>query len=81
MTFKRVTTYTNDSVSRLKVDDFFFSTGTWNLELLNYIFLPVDVDLICKIPTCNTGTDDKIIWHYDRYGHYTTKSGYQIWIW
>lgn len=42
--------------------------------MLNLMFLPVDVEVIKEIATSSTGVEDKLVWHFNRFGRYTTKS-------
>jgi hypothetical protein len=53
-------------------------TGTWDIELLETLFLPVDVQRILEIPLNNHGFDDFIAWHYNKNGKYTVRSGYHL---
>ncbi|CAL1367047.1 unnamed protein product [Linum trigynum] len=50
----------------------------WNLDLLKTIFPPVTIDKILSIPLPSSPQEDKLIWHYDKSGHYTVKSGYHL---
>jgi ribonuclease HI len=54
------------------------STGSWDLQLLNEIFLSVDVGRIIQIPINIQGFDDFIAWSFTRHGRYTVRSGYHL---
>jgi hypothetical protein len=53
-------------------------TATWDEDLLQDIFNPMDVERILQIPINNYGFDDFIAWKGTRHGRYTVKSGYYI---
>jgi hypothetical protein len=53
-------------------------TGTWDVELLENLFLPVDVQRILEIPLNNQGFDDFIAWYYNKNGKYSIRSGYHL---
>ena len=46
--------------------------------MLNQSFARMDADIIKSIPLPRTPQEDEIIWHYDRKGLYSVKSGYQL---
>lgn len=52
----------------MKVCDLLLPFGNWNEELIKYIFLDNDVDIICFMPTSKAGVEDKLIWNYIRFG-------------
>lgn len=52
--------------------------GCWNVQLIRQKFLPVDAELILKIPLPHVSRQDKLIWHYDKRGIYSVKSGYHV---
>ncbi|KAF2298280.1 hypothetical protein GH714_021257 [Hevea brasiliensis] len=54
------------------------NTGAWNWCILSQIFLPVDVERICKIPSSSTSKADVLVWHFDSQGRYALKSGYRV---
>ena len=78
MTFKLVSPCVDPSFSQLKVCDLMLPLGSWNEDLIRSIFLSDDADIICRMATSSAGMDDKLIWHYDRVGRYTTKSSYHV---
>lgn len=61
-----------------KVSDFISPLGDWDItKLRNNVVLSNDVEIIRRIPI-NEHLDDKIIWHFDKAGKYTVKSGYKV---
>lgn len=46
--------------------------------LVKEIFLPVDVEIICALPMSRFGMEDKLIWHFNQFGRYTTKGVYHV---
>ena len=66
VTFKPLSPCIDDNFSNLKEG------------LIKEIFLLVDVEIICALPLSRMGVEDKLLWHYDQFGRYTTKSGYHV---
>lgn len=62
-----------------KVVDFISPSGDWNIMKLEQAVLSCDVEEIRKIPI-NKNLEDRMIWHYDKLGKYTVKSGYKLFI-
>lgn len=52
--------------------------GGWNEVLIRAHFLPTDAAEILKIPLPNVPTRDKLLWHFNKSGVYSVKSGYQV---
>ena len=52
-------------------------TRTWDLEILQQIFLPQDVETICSIPISVRNTEDTLIWHFHPRGEFTVNSAYK----
>ena len=52
--------------------------GCWNEQLIWQKFLLVDVKLILEIPLPHASRQDKLVWHDDKRGIYSVKSGYQV---
>lgn len=77
-TFKPLSPCLDDNNLRSKVSDLLLPSGNWNDELIRNIFLPVDADIICSPPFSRMSVEDKLIWYYDKFGKYTTKSGFHI---
>lgn len=59
-----------------RVADFITPEGAWNTDLLTIATSPEDTAVIKKIPP-NLRMEDKLIWHYDKYGKYSVKAGYK----
>ena len=41
-------------------------------------FRPEDAEAIMQIPLPKRPKEDQLIWHYDKKGYYSVKSGYQV---
>lgn len=52
--------------------------NVWKDEETMQHFRPEDAKMILKIHLPRTPQADQIIWHYDKLGNYSVKSGYQI---
>ena len=52
-------------------------TRTWDLEILQQIFLPQDVETICSIPISVRNAEDTVIWHFHPRGEFTVNSAYK----
>ncbi|CAL9026263.1 unnamed protein product [Prunus brigantina] len=61
-----------------RVCDLFTSSGQWNVPLLKDIFWDEEVDAILQIPLVSLVRHDCLLWHYERNGMYSVKSGYQL---
>ena len=61
-----------------KVSDFILPNLTWNRSRLEVVFEPCDVDIILAIPLSTRSVQDKLIWHFDGKGRFTTKSAYKL---
>lgn len=53
-------------------------TGTWDLDMLENHFWPIDQARILSIPIGGIGSDDKLIWHPAKDGQFLVKSCYQL---
>lgn len=53
-------------------------TGTWDLDMLENHFWPIDQARILSIPIGGIGSDDKLIWHPVKDGRFSVKSCYQL---
>lgn len=60
------------------MSDFIIEGRQWNLERLEQVFLPADVEYIISILFSLTPTKDWYIWHYKDYGNYFIKSRYYL---
>ncbi|RWR72557.1 ribonuclease H [Cinnamomum micranthum f. kanehirae] len=49
----------------------------WDVELLHELFEPRNIAVILSIPLGNGSQQDRLIWHFDKEGSYTVKSGYR----
>ncbi|GKD17719.1 reverse transcriptase, partial [Tanacetum coccineum] len=59
-----------------RVSDFIIN-GEWNYEMLCQYISKDEANIIRNIPISQTGSTDKLVWHFDAKGHYTVKSGYK----
>lgn len=76
--FQTISPCLNVDHESLMVSDLLTPAGSWNIDLINSAFSLVDSVVICILPVSSTGVEDKLFWHYDRFGRYTTKSGYKV---
>ncbi|KAL6208953.1 hypothetical protein ACLB2K_019896 [Fragaria x ananassa] len=61
-----------------KVSDFLTVGRTWNVHLIEEHFEQADVDLILAMPLSRRLIQNKLIWHYDPKGRFSTRSAYQL---
>jgi hypothetical protein len=54
------------------------STNKWDIESLNQIFPPFEVDQITRIPLINPTDEDELIWAHTHNGSSIIKSGYHV---
>ena len=50
----------------------------WREDLILQHFRPEDAEAIMQIPLPKRPKEDQLIWHYDKRGQYSVKSGYQV---
>ncbi|XP_024171861.1 uncharacterized protein LOC112177844 [Rosa chinensis] len=50
----------------------------WDVQTLNLFFSPADIDLILSIPLSRSVTADRVVWHFDKKGMFTTNSAYFV---
>ncbi|KAL9441066.1 hypothetical protein AB3S75_019689 [Citrus x aurantiifolia] len=50
----------------------------WKTYLIQQNFVKDDAEAILSIPLPRRQSEDEVIWHYDKRGKYTVKSGYQV---
>ena len=64
----------------LKVCILWYFASTYDLIKLLYLtlFSEQDARVIAGIPLRNTAGEDVLIWHFERYGMYTVRSGYHV---
>ncbi|KAL6185127.1 hypothetical protein ACLB2K_041262 [Fragaria x ananassa] len=53
-------------------------SSKWMVDLLEELFFDDEVDIIKKIPLSVRNPPDKLVWHFDKHGSYTAKSGYHV---
>ncbi|KAG7582071.1 Ribonuclease H-like superfamily [Arabidopsis suecica] len=51
-------------------------TNFWKMDLLNELFIPEDVSLICALHLGAPTKEDTLGWHFTKSGKYSVKSGY-----
>lgn len=75
-TFKPLSTPTLDNDAT--VSNLIHRDNRWNAELVKQHLMEEDTDLILNIPLPKTPYKDSILWHFDKKGAYSVKSGYQL---
>ncbi|KAL9451066.1 hypothetical protein AB3S75_012752 [Citrus x aurantiifolia] len=50
----------------------------WRVDKLEQYFMKADTEAILKIRLPSGKEDDEVIWHFDKRGEYSVKSGYQL---
>ncbi|XP_024200592.1 uncharacterized protein LOC112203927 [Rosa chinensis] len=61
-----------------RVSDLLLPGFSWNLALINQYFVADDVDLILSMPLSQRDVPDRLTWHYDKKGRFSTKSAYVL---
>lgn len=51
---------------------------TWNVDLLQALLEPKDVNRVLQVPVFGCGEEDKLIWAFSPNGVYSVKSGYRV---
>ncbi|KAH9671011.1 putative reverse transcriptase/RNA-dependent DNA polymerase [Citrus sinensis] len=64
--------------SDTRVAELIKEDNQWNEDMICQHFFREDADIILRIPIPSTPMADQILWHYDKKGIYTVKSGYQV---
>ncbi|KAL5738018.1 hypothetical protein ACOSP7_030779 [Xanthoceras sorbifolium] len=54
------------------------SSHSWDLTKLDQVFVAADRDSILEIPLSLADCNDSLIWHFDKNGEYSVKSGYRV---
>ncbi|KAL5789913.1 hypothetical protein ACOSQ2_004801 [Xanthoceras sorbifolium] len=54
------------------------SSHSWDLAKLDQVFVAADRDSILEIPLSLGDCADSLIWHFDKSGEYSVKSGYRV---
>jgi len=52
--------------------------GCWREDSVRRLFLPIDAELILRIPLCTSWPIDKLIWHFTSNGTFSVKSAYHL---
>ena len=61
-----------------KVAELIVKENRWKSEVIQHNFLKDDVEEILRISLPRREMEDKVIWHYDKQGRFSVKSGYQV---
>nr|POF21494.1 putative ribonuclease h protein [Quercus suber] len=51
------------------------TTKKWDLNMLNGLFPPQEIELISSIPLCPNAVEDVVVWPFTPSGNYTVRSG------
>ncbi|CAN1812050.1 Putative ribonuclease H protein At1g65750 [Linum perenne] len=71
----------NEGLEELTVcDPWMPGTKEWDGGLLEELFEPEDVEAILSIPTTHADGEDEILWHYGKFGEYSVKSAYKLYM-
>lgn len=63
----------------MMVDELFIlDTKVWDKPFIEEVFCAVDATSIHKTPISPNDHADRMIWHHERDGKYTVKSGYRL---
>lgn len=54
------------------------ATASWNQELVNSVFIPIDAEAILSIPLCTSAVDDFWAWGKDPKGVFSVRSCYKM---
>jgi hypothetical protein len=60
------------------VSDLIDEWGCWKTQMVNNMFNDRDAQEILHIPLVNYGTNDEMIWRFEKRGFYTVKSAYRV---
>ncbi len=61
-----------------KVSSLITASGSWDANLIRTSFHPNEAEAILSFPLPRRKIPDTILWHYDKSGHYTVRSGYWL---
>ncbi|KAL5574815.1 hypothetical protein UlMin_016514 [Ulmus minor] len=61
-----------------KVNDIIIASGSWDSSLIRSSFHPDEAEAILSLPRPRHSYPDSLIWHYDKKGDYTVRSGYWV---
>ena len=54
------------------------TTATWNRQLVQQVFMPMDAEIILSIPPCTRNMADFWSWHFERHGNFSVKTAYNM---
>ncbi|KAH9709496.1 putative reverse transcriptase/RNA-dependent DNA polymerase [Citrus sinensis] len=60
------------------VADLIDSENKWRVDRLEQHFMKEDIEAILKILLPSGKEEDEVLWHFDKKGEYSVKSGYQL---
>ncbi|KAL5550873.1 hypothetical protein UlMin_001049 [Ulmus minor] len=61
-----------------KVSSLITASGSWDSNLIRASFHPDEAEAILSLPLPRRNIPDSFLWHYDKSGHYTVRSGYWL---
>ncbi|KAL5565353.1 hypothetical protein UlMin_028517 [Ulmus minor] len=61
-----------------KVSSLITTSGSWDSSLIRASFHPDEAEAILSLPLPRRRVPDSFLWHYDKSGHYTVRSGYWL---
>ncbi|KAL5566290.1 hypothetical protein UlMin_029454 [Ulmus minor] len=61
-----------------KVSSLITASGAWDSNLIRTSFHPDEAEAILSLPLPRQKVPDSLLWHYDKSGHYTIRSGYWL---
>ncbi|KAL5549576.1 hypothetical protein UlMin_004807, partial [Ulmus minor] len=61
-----------------KVSSLITASGSWDTSIIRESFHEDEAEAILSIPLPRRTTPDTLLWHYDKSGHYTVRSGYWL---
>ncbi|KAL5577665.1 hypothetical protein UlMin_019364 [Ulmus minor] len=61
-----------------KVNDIITASGSWDSSLIRSSFHHDEAEAILSLPRSRHSYPDSLIWHYDKKGDYTVRSGYWV---
>ncbi|KAL5564766.1 hypothetical protein UlMin_027930 [Ulmus minor] len=61
-----------------KVNDIITASGSWDSTLIRSSFHHDEAEAILSLPRPRHSCPDSLIWHYDKKGNYTVRSGYWV---
>ncbi|KAK2643210.1 hypothetical protein Ddye_024973 [Dipteronia dyeriana] len=61
-----------------KVSELKLPNGAWNENMIRAPFWPEDVNMILSLPWSPRAQSDSLMWHFDKSGSYSVKSGYHL---